>query len=362
MEEVKKDESQSPTAHHGNANNFNEPTSARHNDAEASKINSCALRNNRGNFKPHQIAIKDGAVELRKTSSTTNKDSLLRKDLDSIRCIFASQDEDEDGQETPSLCLLSADSPDIRLYFPSIISAKHWHKVVLAAQGFLKERMAQYSAPERKIADGPFATVTLCHHIHSKVKVAIKTISKAKVEESFGAYGEPYHELHITEELCRGQAPNMLQLFDSFEDDNSYYTVTRYYPEGDLLNYLARQDEMSQISEDSLKKIIWQLVEAVNGLHSRDILHRDIKIANVIVSNCADSLQVKLADFGSAVYLDAETRRSFLKIGTPGYIAPEMYQGDDGYGLPYDIWSLGALMFVLASGNIPFWSDNREKR
>ena len=60
---------------------------------------------------------------------------------------------------------------------------------------------------------------------------------------------------------------------------------------GDLLVYLAKQGkEMLPLSEDTIKKIIWQLVEAVYGLHSRDILHRDIKLANVLVSDSHDPI------------------------------------------------------------------------
>lgn len=164
------------------------------------------------------------------------------------------------------------------------------------------------------------------------------------------------------EEVCRGQVPSTIQLFESFEDEHCFFTVTRYLPEGNLLVYLAKQEKMCPITEDTIKLIIWQLVEAVHGLHKRDILHRDIKMTNVLVSDSEDPMQVQLADFGSSVRLNPLTGKTTRKIGTPGYIAPEMLVDERGYGLHYDVWSLGALMFALFTGQVPFWSENRQER
>ena len=87
-------------------------------------------------------------------------------------------------------------------------------------------------------------------------------------------------------------------------------------------------------------------MKAVAGLHARNILHRDIKLDNIMVSESVKGLRVHLADLGSAVKLSSPTATSTFMIGTPGYIAPEMLCFKP-ISLPYDIWSLGAIMYCL---------------
>jgi len=92
------------------------------------------------------------------------------------------------------------------------------------------------------------------------------------------------------------------------------------------------------------------------GLHKRNILHRDIKLANILVSGSSRThpVKVRLADLGCAVELESETATRSFSIGTPGYIPPEALP-TGAYGLKFDIWSLGALMYALISHEIPFY-------
>jgi len=93
----------------------------------------------------------------------------------------------------------------------------------------------------------------------------------------------------------------------------------------------------------------------VQALHKKNILHRDIKLENILVTDLTEDTGVRIADMGSAIHLDSPTATTNFMIGTPGYIAPEMLRGE-AYGLAYDVWAIGALMHALLTMELPFWS------
>ena len=94
---------------------------------------------------------------------------------------------------------------------------------------------------------------------------------------------------------------NILEYVESFEDDNSYYIVMKYMPAGDLYKYLQLINE--PLDEDHAKRIIRQVAKGIQALHSRLIIHRDIKCENILVTDNSRDTTVKIADFGSAVKL-----------------------------------------------------------
>ena len=96
-------------------------------------------------------------------------------------------------------------------------------------------------------------------------------------------------------------------------------------------------------------------------MHDRNIVHRDIKIENILMSDNTAKAEVRIADMGSAVKLNSAAEKLTFKIGTPGYVAPEILEGKP-YSFPVDIWSLGCLMHLLIGGNLPFWTEDRNER
>lgn len=93
---------------------------------------------------------------------------------------------------------------------------------------------------------------------------------------------------------------------------------------GDLFNYLC-QLASQPADENTAKNIIRQISKAVKVLHSNNILHRDIKIENILVSGSMEQPVFKLADLGSATKLASKNATTTVGIGTPGYTAPEVY-------------------------------------
>jgi serine/threonine protein kinase len=99
----------------------------------------------------------------------------------------------------------------------------------------------------------------------------------------------------------------------------------------------------------------------VSALHKKNILHRDIKLENILVTDLTEDTGVRIGDMGSAIQLDSAAGTTDFMIGTPGYIAPEMLRGE-GYGLAYDVWAIGALMHALLTMELPFWAQDSKQR
>jgi serine/threonine protein kinase len=138
------------------------------------------------------------------------------------------------------------------------------------------------------------------------------------------------------------------------------FLVFEYCKGGDLLE-LLHSESSGKLSESDACSVTYELTKAVAYIHSLCIVHRDIKLENVLIQKHLDaSRTIKLADFGLAVRLDENKKKLTDKCGTPIYVAPEILSGD-GYGLEVDVWSLGVVFYILLCGYAPFQSDNDEQ-
>ena len=90
-------------------------------------------------------------------------------------------------------------------------------------------------------------------------------------------------------------------------------------------------------------------------------MHRDIKIQNILMSDFSQDAKVYIGDFGSAAQLATPDEKARFSIGTPGFIAPEVSEGQ-AYGLNCDVFSLGCIMHSMLFAECPFWDDDRAKR
>ena len=144
--------------------------------------------------------------------------------------------------------------------------------------------------------------------------------------------------------------PSLLSLLESFEDSAFYYLVTEYCSRGELFAFLAQRGE--PLSEWETRAFFRQVVDGLYYLHSHGVIHRDMKLSNVLLT---DSFAVKIADFGLAVQLDAAGDEQRTICGTPNYLSPEVVLRQP-YGLSTDVWSLGCLLFHFLVGRPPFES------
>jgi calcium-dependent protein kinase len=118
---------------------------------------------------------------------------------------------------------------------------------------------------------------------------------------------------------------------------------------GELFDQLVAE---KQFSEDKASKIMKKIMGAVAFMHSYKIAHRDLKPENFMFENCEHDAEIKLIDFGMAKKF---THHSSLEtsVGTPTYSAPEVLS-EGSYNAQCDVWSLGVLLYIMLSGQLPF--------
>eukprot|EP00742_Colponemidia_sp_Colp-10_P008843 GILJ01009603.1.p1 GENE.GILJ01009603.1~~GILJ01009603.1.p1 ORF type:complete len:597 (+),score=75.73 GILJ01009603.1:27-1817(+) len=148
--------------------------------------------------------------------------------------------------------------------------------------------------------------------------------------------------------------PNIINYIDSFVEESELYIVLELADVGDL-SHLTRfmLESNNQFTELQIWAIFIQICEAVLHMHECRIMHRDIKPSNVFITS---SGVVKLGDLGLGRYFSSKTNRAYSVVGTPYYMSPEVIN-NNGYDFKSDIWSLGCLLYELATLRSPFQTD-----
>jgi fused len=139
-------------------------------------------------------------------------------------------------------------------------------------------------------------------------------------------------------------------LLDSFETQSEFILVTEL-GQGELFNII--EDDHS-LEEAEIRRIAQQLVRALHYIHSNRITHRDMKPQNILMTS--DGV-IKLCDFGFARHMSYKTEVLTSLKGTPLYMAPEVVK-EEPYNHTADLWSLGVILYELATGTPPFTAPN----
>mmetsp|Transcript_78108 Transcript_78108/g.108019 ORF Transcript_78108/g.108019 Transcript_78108/m.108019 type:complete len:219 (+) Transcript_78108:854-1510(+) len=114
----------------------------------------------------------------------------------------------------------------------------------------------------------------------------------------------------------------------------------------------------SKYSENCCKYVLLKTLQGLNYLHTRYIIHRDIKSDNILVNMKGE---VKLADFGYSVQLTQEKAGRLSKVGTVCWMAPELIKGGREYNTKVDIWSFGIFAMELADGDPPYINETQQR-
>ncbi|XP_026523937.1 serine/threonine-protein kinase 33 [Notechis scutatus] len=211
----------------------------------------------------------------------------------------------------------------------------------------------------RKLGQGSFGVVIEVKHKKTGVKWAMKKVNREKAGSSAVKLLE--REVSI---LKRVNHEHIIHLEEVFETPKRVYLIMELCEDGELKEILQRK---GQFSENETRHIIQSLASAIAYLHKKDIVHRDLKLENILVkSSDIDEenemkLNIKVTDFGLAVQKMGGSESMFQSTcGTPIYMAPEVIFAHD-YSQQCDVWSIGVIMYMLLSGEPPFMASSEEK-
>lgn len=187
-----------------------------------------------------------------------------------------------------------------------------------------------------------------CSSVETNQIYAAKVIQKASLEKP-KSHEKIQNEVNIQRDL---KHPYIISLEEHFNDEQNIYILYEYCQKNNLKNYILRYKRMK---EELAKIVIWNIIQAVKYLHSQNILHRDIKIGNILLT--AEN-QAKLGNFVSSVKLENSEEKVKDISGTSNYMAPEILQNENGYSFSVDVWSIGVVLYYLVCGYSPFKSDD----
>ncbi|CAI2382573.1 unnamed protein product [Moneuplotes crassus] len=194
---------------------------------------------------------------------------------------------------------------------------------------------------------GAFGKVNLTIHRLTEEMVAIKSLNKEFLTDEVSRK-KVMKEVKILKKM---RHKNIIQLLDTFETQKHIIFVMELCSGGDLLNYVRKR---RKLTEDYAKAMFKQILEALQYCHRLNILHRDIKLDNIILDSQGI---IKVGDFGVSKIIDP-TQVMYDQCGTPAYIAPEVLR-DKGYrGFGIDIWSAGVVLYSMLYGTVPFRAQN----
>jgi calcium-dependent protein kinase len=200
----------------------------------------------------------------------------------------------------------------------------------------------------RELGRGTFGKVYYAVDNVTEAGRAIKVIPKGRKGSSVAGIK---NEIEL---LRRLDHPNIVQIYECYENKTAFYIVTEYCGGGELFDYIIKQ---RHLTENTAAKILIQILSAVAYCHAQGVVHRDLKPENLLLGRPYDSSTLKIADFGTSTIFPGKMMNE--KLGTAYYIAPEVLKKK--YNEKCDLWSCGVILYILLSGVPPFNGRNDEE-
>ena len=193
----------------------------------------------------------------------------------------------------------------------------------------------------RTLGTGTFGRVKLVHHPKLKKAFALKQLQKAAVV----AYRQQANVISEKTIMELADHPFILRLHKTFKDRDCLYMLLEFVQGGELFTLLHIRG--GKLADKDARFYAACVQDALEYLHDRDIVYRDLKPENLLID---DEGYIRVVDFGFSKKI---TTRSFTLCGTPEYLAPELVLGK-GHNRAVDIWALGVLIYEMIAGTSPF--------
>jgi calcium-dependent protein kinase len=196
------------------------------------------------------------------------------------------------------------------------------------------------------LGSGVSGLVRLVTHKATGLEYAVKCLDLGLVGTKEGL-AQLREEIFI---MCQLDHPNIVRLEEVYESHSEIYLVQELCHGGELFDRLDEQPDY-HYTEGECARLVKQMLSAVRYLHSKGIIHRDLKLENFLFSSKAQDSELKMIDFGlSKHFRFGEVHHE--AVGTPYTVAPEVIHGS--YDERCDIWAIGVITFLLLSGDPPF--------
>jgi len=295
----------------------------------------------------HQGEVADAMYIVKKGSVQIMKENVVLRIVKSLG-FFGERGLLE--QSTRSASVIAAE--DVTCW---VLSARDFH--ALADEGVLERLRLRVHLQNDSVSlehlealqllgTGTFGVVCLVRDQRTQALYALKSVSR-RMARKHNLTGDLQREREL---LLGLEHPFILKLVRTFKDAQHLYFLTEYVEGPDLFSVLS---ERVQLSEGEVRFYVGCLLLALEHLHEHRVLYRDLKPDNIILDQRG---YPKLIDFGLA---KRDSEHNCTKAGTPHYMAPEMLAGQ-GYSYAADYWSLGVLCYEMATGVLPFASDEED--
>lgn len=267
-------------------------------------------------------------------------------------------------QQTPSLASLPLSHVD--KVVQSVTNAtKRLSQISTNTNSSAKKRKAQNKIGPwklgRTLGRGSTGRVRLAKNVRTGKLAAVKIVPKL----NFKKLENPKYKNHDATRLPYGiereiiimkliSHPNIMGLYDVWENKNDLYLILEYIEGGELFDYLIKRGRLLEVEAINYFR---QIIHGIGYLHQFNICHRDLKPENLLLDF---DKKIKIADFGMAA-LEVDEKLLETSCGSPHYASPEIVAGKNYHGAPSDIWSCGIILFALLTGHLPFDDENIRK-
>lgn len=210
--------------------------------------------------------------------------------------------------------------------------------------GANSRKVGNYDLRE-KLGQGGFGTVIKGVHSETGEFAAVKFVPKS----SFRQISDLQRVFQEIQALRNLHHPNVIRILDVADHPENVCFIMEFAPGGELRQYVERR---LFLEEEEAKQFFKQICRAIHYVHSKKIIHRDLKLENILLDS---QNRCKIVDFGLSDYVSSK-ERTVTDAGTEAYLAPEVHNGSSGAADPYkiDVWGLGVILYALAHGKLPF--------
>ena len=232
-----------------------------------------------------------------------------------------------------------------------LLNLKEESQIAISSRLFINQIN---DGPEKKyvikklLGRGSFGKVFLAQNITTLEYIAMKEIPKTS--EDLLTDSEIMDEIEILKNLDH---PDIVRIMEFYSTRDSYYIINEYCPCGELYEQIN-----NKFSETQIAVMFRQIFSGLAYLHSNNIIHRDLKLENILIQEIEKSREtnenlfiLKIIDFGTAKIFD-KNKKAKAVVGSSYYIAPEVI--NKKYNRECDLWSAGVILYMFIVGHAPF--------